>query len=388
MKIQFKIILAGIFLGMWSLNAMAQDHFIPITKDTTHLIPISITGFTGEAESVLKFDLSVLGMEITDSAEYVVSGRDAGRVEGSLTQAGRPIFSRAYAGGNTRSQAHAFANDIVKELRPELRDKPPIFQSKIAFRLGQGASTEICVSDFDGYRPVVLTHDNAMVSGPSWLPGARGLLYTSWMNGNTEIYQHNLATGARRVFAGYPGSSFSAEVSPDGQKVAMILSKSGSPNLYVCDIDGTHLKQLTHTREDDSSPCWSSDSREICFACRSGRAVLQKISIDGGSAVPLHVGGVYGNNLTSPDWSPDGSKIAFTFGSGNFTICVMPAGGGEAEKLVAGEDPCWAPNSRTIIFTQRRSEKRVLCLLDVPTKHVKDVGRQILGSCSEPSWAR
>jgi Tol biopolymer transport system component len=114
---------------------------------------------------------------------------------------------------------------------------------------------------------------------------------------------------------------------------------------------------------------------------------LQKIRIDGGQANPMHVGGVFGN-LTSPDWSPDGSKIAFTSGSRPFNIWVMPAAGGEAEKLVAdGEDPCWAPNSRTIIFTQRRSEKRVLCLLDVPTKHVKDV-RQISGSCSEPSWER
>jgi TolB protein len=113
---------------------------------------------------------------------------------------------------------------------------------------------------------------------------------------------------------------------------------------------------------------------------------LQKISADGGTPVPVHVSGVYGN-LTAPDWSPDGSKIAFTIGSGNFSICVMPAGGGEAEKLVAGEDPCWAPNSRTIIFTQRRNDRRVLCLLDVPTKHVKDI-RQLSGSCSEPSWAR
>ena len=306
-------------------------------------------------------------------------------MEGSLTQAGVPraIFLRAYAGGNTRSQAHAFANDIIKELR----QSSPIFQTKIAFRLTRGGSTEICASDYDGNNPVVLTHDNALVEAPSWFPGGHALLYTSWMNRNTvQIFEHNLATGARKLFAGYPGLNCSAEVSPDGRKVAMILSKSGSPNLYVCDSDGGHLKQLTHTREEDSCPCWSSDSREICFVCRSGRALLQKISTDGGTAVPVHVSGVYGN-LTAPDWSPDGSKIAFTSGSGNFNICVMPAGGGEAERLVAGEDPCWAPNSRTIIFTQRRNDRRVLCLLDVPTKHVKDV-RQISGSCSEPSWAR
>jgi TolB protein len=336
-------------------------------------------------ESVIKFDLAVLGIEVQEPSDYVISGKDDGRVEGSLTQSGmnRPIFLRAYAGGSTRAQAHAFANDIVKELR----QTAPIFQTKIAFRESHGlSSTEIAIADYDGFNPVVVTHDNVLVEEPTWIPGRRALLYPSWMHNDTQIYEHNLATGERRVFAGYPGPNLSAVVSPDGQKVALILCKSGSPNLYVCDIDGGNLKQLTHTRDDDSSPCWSPDNREICFVCRSGRAVLEKISIDGRAAAPVHVSGVYGN-LTSPDWSPDGSKIAFTSGSGNFSICVMPSEGGEAEKLVAGEDPCWAPNSRTIIFSQRRNGRSVLCLLDVPTKHVKDV-RQISGSCSEPSWAR
>lgn len=376
--------LAAAGLGL-ARSVAAQSDFIKIAKPTNHLIPIAITGFTGDALDVLRFDLSVLGMEITDAGDFTLSGSNNGSVQGSLTQTGmnRPFFVRAYNGGSERAQAHALANDVVKELR----QTAPIFQTKIAFVLERDVSTEICVSDYDGHNPVVVTHDNAQVDSPTWLPGGHGLLYTSWMHLNTFIYEHNLSTGARRVFAGYPGPNLSAAVSPDGQRVAMILSKGGSPNLYVCDIDGGNLRQLTNTRQEDSSPTWSADSRELCFVCRSGRAILEKIDAGGGEAARMHIGGVYGN-LTSPDWSPDGSKIAFTAGSRPFSIWVMPAAGGEAEQLVTdGEDPCWAPNSRTIIFSQRRREKRVLCLLDVPTKHVKDV-RPILGSCSEPSWAR
>jgi TolB protein len=371
--------------ALCAMSALA-DEVLDIHKEAARLIRVSVSGFSGEADSVLKFDLSVLGMEITppEKAEYLVSGRENGRIEGSLSAAGnsRPLWTRAYAGGAPRSQAHAFADDIVKEIRQTL----PIFQGRIAFRLQSGKATEICVSDFDGFNPVVLTHDGALVNGPSWAPGGHVLFYTSWKNGGTEILEHNLTAGSRRVFAGFPGSDLSPEVSPDGQKVAMILSKGGSPNVYVCDRDGGNLRQLTRTRDEDSSPTWSPDSRKICFVCRSGRAGLQTISVEGGAAQPLHAAGVYGN-LTSPDWSPDGQKIAFTSGSGSFTICVMPAEGGEAQKLVAGEDPCWAPNSRTILFTRRANNKRILCLLDVPTKHVKDV-RQLSGSCSEPSWAR
>jgi TolB protein len=385
MKMNYSILLTAVLLSAGSLAA-GPDEPIEIRKPTTYLVPVSVSGFEGEVESLLKFDLSVLGMEITspDKAEYLVSGSQDGQVKGNLAAAGtrQPLWARAYAGGAIRAQAHAFANDIVKEIR----GTPPIFQTRIAFRLQEGSTTEIAVSDFDGYNPTVLTHDGTLVDGPCRLPGGRGLLYTSWKNGGEEILEHNLVSGERRVFAGYPGANLSPEVSPNGQKVAMILSRSGSPNLWVCNSDGSGLEQLTRTRDEDSCPTWSPDSREICFVCRSGRAELQKVSASGGSARTVHVAGIYGN-LTSPDWSPDGKWMAFTSGSGNFTICVAPAEGGEAQKLVAGEDPCWAPNSRTIVFCRRVSNKRILCLLDVPTKRVKDV-RQISGSCSEPSWAR
>jgi TolB protein len=367
-----------------ALSALA-DETLDIHRPAALLIRVSVTGFAGEAESVLKFDLSVLGMEVAtpDNAEFLVGGHENGRIEGTLAAAGnRPLWSRSYAGGSVRSQAHAFANDIVKEVR----QTAPIFLSRIAFRQQTGNATEICVSDYDGANLVMLTHDGALVSGPSWAPGGQQIFYTSWKSGDTQILAHNLSTGARRVFAGYPGANFSPEVSPDGQRVAMILSKGGSPNLYVSSIDGEGLKQLTQTREEDSSPCWSPDSRTICFVCRSGRARLQTISADGGQAHNLAVTGVFGN-MTSPDWSPDGQQIAFTSGSGHFSICVVPAAGGPAQKLVEGEDPCWAPNSRTIIFSRRANNRRILCLLDVPTKHVKDV-RQLAGNCSEPSWAR
>jgi Tol biopolymer transport system component len=56
---------------------------------------------------------------------------------------------------------------------------------------------------------------------------------------------------------------------------------------------------------------------------------------------------------------------------------------------VEGEDPSWAPNSRTLIFARRTGDGYILSLLDVPTKQVKDVSR-ISGSNSQsqPSWAK
>ncbi|NDA68654.1 MAG: hypothetical protein EBY09_18810 [Verrucomicrobia bacterium] len=84
----------------------------------------------------------------------------------------------------------------------------------------------------------------------------------------------------------------------------------------------------------------------------------------------------------------DGKWIAFTTQRGEFEICVVPASGGEVQSLVPGQDPTWAPNSRTIMFSKRgRGGPLSLSLLDVPTKRVKDVPLN-LGNCSQPAWAR
>jgi TolB protein len=359
---------------------------IQISKAADYVVPISVSGLSGEADSVLKFDLFVLGFDIVDpsKAEYLVTGSSNGHLEARLSDAAKNfIVGKAYGNGSIRQQAHAFAAEIVKHIRGEQEAK---FQGKIAFRVRTSAGPEIAVADFDGHNATVVTHDGSLIATPTWISGRFALLYSSWKNGATQIFKHDLSSGERGIFARHPGSCFSPAVSPDGKKVAMVLDQGGTPNLYVCDIDGGNLKQLTAAREEVSSPSWAPDSREIVFSKRSGRASLWKVSIDGGAASRLSASGVFGN-LTEADWSPDGKQIAFTCGSGEFSICVVPSTGGEAKILVAGEDPCWAPNSRTIIFTRRANHKRVLSLLDVPTKHVKDC-TQNSGDCSQPAWAR
>jgi Tol biopolymer transport system component len=97
----------------------------------------------------------------------------------------------------------------------------------------------------------------------------------------------------------------------------------------------------------------------------------------------------WSSNATEPDWSPDGQSIAPpTQSGGRFEVCVVAASGGDVTRLVPGEDPVWAPNSRTVICARRVGNGvRTLSLLDVPTRQTKDLPR-LSGSCSQPTWAR
>ena len=384
-KLFFTIIAIFSVLGTRQIMAQPEEGTIKRVVDPSKVIPISMSGFSGTAQEVLKFDLEVHGFEFvgTDAAQFILTGRNNGQVEGRLTDKNKTsLLARNYTGGNTRSQAHALANDIIFALT----QRKGVTQGQIAFRVGEGKTSEIYIADYDGANASAATHDNSLVSAPCWTPGARKLFYVSYKSGFPDIYSHDLNTGARDKIAGYGGGNYSPTVSPDGRRVAMILSKSGNAELFVCNIDGTNLKQITKSRDSKSSPCWSPSGREICYASMSGRTALYKINADGGEPKRLQTAGV-GGNLTEPDWSPDGKTIVFTAQMGGFNICTVPAQGGIATILTEGEDPAWGANSRTVIFTRRKSGGRVLSLLDVPTKHVKDVTR-ISGSSSQPCWAK
>ena len=352
-------------------------------------IPVYLSGIVGEASDVIVFDLIVQGFTFTppDTAQFLISGNANGNLAASATDRVNKsvLVNKSYTGSTLRRQAHTFVDDFLAVI-----GRKGIGGTKIAFKADKGSSGEILISDFDGANVQAITSDNAIVAAPAWVPGRLALYYTTYKLGNPDIYRHDLSNGRRSPVARYPGSNMSPAPSPDGSKVAMILSKGGAVDLYVADADGSNLKQLTKTREDDSSPCWSPDGRWICFATRvrgvnSESRALCKVAAAGGAAQRILTGGI--SNPCEPDWSPDGKWIVFTAQMSGFELCVVPAGGGTATVLVSGEDPSWAPNSRTVAYVRRNGNHRTLSLLDVPTKQTKDVSR-ISGSNSQPSWAK
>jgi len=345
-------------------------------------IKINISGFNDEVTKVLNFDLYVMGFANVPASEaqFLITGSSSPNIKGVATDAfnKQVRLNKAYSGGSLRKQAHAFADDLALTLS----GSPGVCANgRIAFKVDTGKASEVYIADFDGFAAQAATKDGTIVSAPAWVPGKLALCYTSYRLGNPDIFHHELSSGARTAIARYSGLNTSPAISPDGTRVAMILSKGGSPDVWVANIDGTGLKQLTRTSEAESSPCWSPDGKWICYSSRG----LFKVPATGGSSQRISTRGV--SNPSEPDWSPDGKWIAFTSQGGAFNIYVVPAEGGTPTVLVEGEDPSWAPNSRTLIITRRNGGSRRLSLLDVPTKQVKDAAR-ISGNNSQPSWAK
>ena len=387
--IQFPV-LTGLFLASLALGQAQRSIDVDVfDAGEVKAIPVTLEGFTGETLALLKFDLFVQGFEFADKAkaQFTIKGTNSGGINGAVYDHVKReyILNKRYQGGSLRRQAHTFANNAVEAIT----GSPGIGLTKIAFRQFHGRDTEIHVADFDGHNAKRLTRDNSIAAGPEWAPGNDTLFYYSYRRHNPDIYSHNVQTGVRRTVARYSGSNISPAVSPDGRRVAMVLSKAGSPDIWVGSATGTGLRRLTTTKEAESSPCWSPDGRWICFASRaSSRTALYKIPANGGAMSRIRTIGAF--NATEPDWSPDGKAIVFTTmrGGGVFEICIVPPAGGNVEVLATGEDPSWAPNSRTLVFTSRSRKKRVLSVLDVPTKRVKTLPRSFPGNCTQAAWTR
>src|ERR1041385_1151685 len=152
--------------------ASAADADITIGKgenDPEKKTPISISGYSGEVDRILRFDLSVAGFKFVpnDQANFHHTGSNNGQTEGRLLDGAKSILAKAYAGGTPRSQAHALADDVVQAAL----GTPGIARTKIVFKRDLGHTGEIYVSDYDGFNPVAVTADNANIASPTWAAG-------------------------------------------------------------------------------------------------------------------------------------------------------------------------------------------------------------------------
>lgn len=84
-----------------------------------------------------------------------------------------------------------------------------------------------------------------------------------------DIYIADLNGNIVKQLTNTPGYDAEAVVSPDGKKIAFTSTRSGDLELWTMDIDGTNLKQITFGLGYDGGSFFSHDSKKLVF--RSSR---------------------------------------------------------------------------------------------------------------------
>jgi Tol biopolymer transport system component len=166
----------------------------------------------------------------------------------------------------------------------------------------------------------------------------------------------------------YDGNPF---WSPDGKHIAFESDRSGLPQVYVMDTNGSNITQITDNEAAHSLPYnidgrtnpWSPDSRQLWISSFTDVWNLYKINIDDSGLTSLIAFTLSSAMMPEPHWSPDGEKIAFfsndTDNPGVPRIYVVDANGENwmdvAKMLpqgeqIAGRDFYWSRDGQSIIF--------------------------------------
>lgn len=196
-----------------------------------------------------------------------------------------------------------------------------------------------------------LTNEVGYDAEPTVSPKGDKIVFTSTRSGDIELYIMNIdGTDVKQITnqLGYDGGAF---FSPDGTKIIFRSSRPKTDaeikeykdllkeglvqptemELYICNADGSDLKQLTHLGNANWSPFFHPSGKKILFS--------SNFENDGGWPFDLYMIDIDGKNLEKithggsfnafPVFSNDGKKLIFSSNRNN--------GGGHDTNLFIAE---------------------------------------------------
>lgn len=366
-------------LGTAANQSFAALDIGDVMVEGSNAIAIHVSGTTGELDTLANQAFAAHGAfrRVTSGGAFEIrfSSVGANQVNVQVLKGSSVILNQNASGTSPRNAFYRAADAAVKAAS----GLNGFFASKLAFISNRTGKDEVYVGDLFMGEVKQITHDNAFAMTPRWAPEGSRLIYTSYFkSGFPDIYLINLANNARTEFASFQGTNSGARFSPDGLKVAMVMSGEGTPEIYMKPASGGKVSRLTRSDAVKSSPCFSPDSSRIVFAAEPGpQLYIMAAAIN---APAQRVGSGMGGYCAEPDWCrTDPNKIAFTFREGGrFQIAVLDLKTGQSKKVSKaaydGVEPSWLADGRHLIYTARAAGTRALVLLDTESGRTMRLG--------------
>jgi len=199
----------------------------------------------------------------------------------------------------------------------------------------------------------------------SWSPKRQEMLLGGYVDRRSEIFvaDRDGSLSQTALLHDRANPTWGHVWSPDGKQVAFFHNHQ----IYLQNIDGTDLRQLTSVETFAIHPSWSPDGGELAFTSFKEPTedyVIYRIDRDGVNLTSLsdHLPG----SNSDPKWSPDGGLIAFKHAESGepYTLWLMDTDGSNIKEILEPDssgnvhrgvgDFAWSPDGQRIAFASGR----------------------------------
>lgn len=211
--------------------------------------------------------------------------------------------------------------------------------------------THLYVMNRDGTDERRLTPREGKIEAVAWSPTGKRILFTQ--HGAMWVVDPD-GSGLFKVadaFMTYRGRSYAAQPvwSPDGRQIAFVAPGIGQehyPDIFIVNVDGSGLFNLTNHPAEDFQPTWSPDGQYIAFVTsRKENWAIYVTDVDGNNARETFYSP--SGSAEHPTWAPDDVQIAVIVGSGRlwkdylFVVDLISGSPRQLSKEYVGDRPAW-----------------------------------------------
>jgi TolB protein len=196
-------------------------------------------------------------------------------------------------------------------------------------------------------------------------------------NGNGDIFVSDLAGDRVLNLTQDPAPDRHPSWSPDGSQIVFASRRNDNWDLYLMRADGSGLRRLTSDLGYEGEPEWSPDGKQIAFSAMREQN-LDIYTLDLASNEQRRITD-HESADSQPTWSPDGKRIAFTsWRDGNQEIYAVTLASGELQNLsvhpAPDYNPAFSPDGRKISYISDRDGSGNIHVVDLISGEQQNAG--------------
>lgn len=361
-------------------------------EEKPHLIVTRDAELSGRFEVVAsdKFNLALFSKS---RAKHYITGKvtpaDGGKLRLEcflyVSQTKDLLLGEAYTVSqqDLRRAMHKFFDEVIYRLWGERG----VASTKLAYVSKIDGIKQVVVSDYDGFHRSQITRDTTISMMPVWMRNNEGLVFVNFKTHRPKLYSKKFGGPIKTLFPQLD-QTYSPAVNPKTGELLFSSTVDGKTDLYIGNPETGKAKKFAYLKSNQTSPAWSPYASEVLFTSdRGGGPQIFVMGKDGSDMRRVTFMGRYNERAS---WSPEGDRIAYTsMDNGKMNIYTCAIDGSDIVQLTSdagnNEHPTWSPDGKLIAFASNRSGSYQIYIMRKDGSNVTRITNS--GENTSPTWS-